>query len=162
MCIRETNGINIRKVAHLTLLKRCWDLAYIMETNGVIKIHKVALIGYTQKELKPRYNKTNEINISKVAREVCWCILALRRCWHLSLADSRGGARDAPPGSKFFHFHALFGKNLKNNSNFGSWRPPPLGKILDPPLPVVLVRNVVALKLYPGGALYELVKPSRY
>ena len=27
-------------------------------------------------------------------------------------------------GSKFFHFHAVFGKNVKNNSNFGSWRPP--------------------------------------
>ena len=43
-----------------------------------------------------------------------------------SLADFRGGARDARPpwGSKFFHFHAVFGKNLKNNSNFGSWRTP--------------------------------------
>ena len=38
-----------------------------------------------------------------------------------------------PLGSKFFHFHAVFGKNVKNNSNFGSWHPP-LGKILDPPL----------------------------
>ena len=45
-----------------------------------------------------------------------------------------GGARDArPPGSKFFHFHAVFGKKLKNNSTFGSWCTP-LGKILDPPL----------------------------
>ena len=54
---------------------------------------------------------------------------------YYSLADPRGGARDARPpwGSKFFHFHAVFGKNVKNNSNFGSWRPP-LGKILDPPL----------------------------
>ena len=46
----------------------------------------------------------------------------------LPLADPRGGARDARPpprGSKFFHFHAVFGKNVKNNSNFGSWRPPP-------------------------------------
>ena len=54
------------------------------------------------------------------------------------LADLRGGARDAPPpppppGSKLFHFHAAFGKNLKNNSNFGSWCIP-LRKILDPPL----------------------------
>ena len=60
----------------------------------------------------------------------------IRYCSHiLSLADPRGGARDARPpwGSKFFHFHAVFGKNVKNNSNFGSWRPP-LGKILDPPL----------------------------
>ena len=37
-----------------------------METNGVTNIHKVALIAYTQKELKPGYNKTNEINTSKV------------------------------------------------------------------------------------------------
>ena len=51
-----------------------------------------------------------------------------------ALADPRGapGTR-APRGSKFFHFHAVFGKNLKNNSNFGSWRTP-LGKIVDPPL----------------------------
>ena len=41
--------------------------------------------------------------------------------------------RPQPPESKFFHFHAVFSKNLKNNSNFGSWRTP-LGKILDPPL----------------------------
>ena len=47
----------------------------------------------------------------------------------------QGGARDARPPweSKFFHFHAVFGKILKNNGNFGSWRTP-LGKILDPPL----------------------------
>ena len=45
----------------------------------------------------------------------------------------QGGAPGTPPrGSKFFHFHAVFGKKLKNNSTFGSWRPP--GKILDPPL----------------------------
>ena len=42
------------------------------------------------------------------------------------IGGSKGGARDAPPrGSKFFHFHAVFGKNVKNNSKFGSWRPPP-------------------------------------
>ena len=47
--------------------------------------------------------------------------------WYSSV-DPRLGVRDAPPpGLKFFHFHAVFGKNLKNNSNFGSWRTP-LGK----------------------------------
>ena len=46
----ETNGKNIRKVAHLTLLKGCGDLVYVMETNGVIKIHKVALIAYVYSE----------------------------------------------------------------------------------------------------------------
>ena len=31
----------------------------------------------------------------------------------------------APPGGpNSFHFHAVFGKNLKNSSNFGSWRTP--------------------------------------
>ena len=51
--------------------------------------------------------------------------------WYMTLADPRGGARDAPPpprGSKFFHFHAVFGKKLKNNSTFWSWRPPPPGE----------------------------------
>ena len=44
----------------------------------------------------------------------------------LPLADPRGapGTRAPPRGSKFFHFHAVFGKKLKNNSTFGSWRPP--------------------------------------
>ena len=53
----------------------------------------------------------------------------------LFIGGSKGGARDARPlwGSKFFHFHAVFSKKMKNNSNFGSWRTP-LGKILDPPL----------------------------
>ena len=52
-----------------------------------------------------------------------------------------GGAPGAPPGSKFFHFHAVFSKNLKNNSNFGSWRTP-LGKILDPPLMSIRMRMI--------------------
>ena len=42
-----------------------------------------------------------------------------------SIGGSKGGRQGrAPPGSKFFHFHAVFGKKLKNNSTFGSWRPP--------------------------------------
>ena len=55
-----------------------------------------------------------------------------------------GGSKGVPGmhaplwGSKFFHFHAVFGKNLKNNSNFGSWHTP-VGKILDPPLQAVLL-----------------------
>ena len=49
--------------------------------------------------------------------------------------------RVSPPVSKFFLFHAVYGKNLKNNSNFGSW-PTPLGKILDPPL---LLRAAITL-----------------
>ena len=41
-------------------------------------------------------------------------------------ADPRGGATGTRPpwGSKSFHFHAVFGNKLKNNSTFGSWRPP--------------------------------------
>ena len=32
------------------------------------------------------------------------------------IGGSKGGTRDAPPsGSKFFHFHAVFGKQLQNN-----------------------------------------------
>ena len=51
---------------------------------------------------------------------------------HWRIQGGRQG-RAPPRGSKFFHFHAVFGKNVKNNSNFGSWRSP-LEKILDPPL----------------------------
>ena len=53
-----------------------------------------------------------------------------------SVADPRG-RQGRPPRSKFFHFHAVFGKKLKNNSTFGSWRTP-FGKILDPPLILTL------------------------
>ena len=53
--------------------------------------------------------------------------LAFCNFWIRLIGGSKGGARDARPpwGSKFFHFHAVFGKNVKNNSNFGSWRPSP-------------------------------------
>ena len=47
-------------------------------------------------------------------------------------------------GSKFFHFHAVFGKKLKNNSTFGSWPPPP-GEILDPPLQWKIVQQIYYL-----------------
>ena len=46
------------------------------------------------------------------------------------MADLRGGARDArPPGPKFLHFHAVFGKNWPNNR----LTPPPFG-LAPPPL----------------------------
>ena len=68
----------------------------------------------------------------------------LEKVVNIVIGGSKGGRQGrAPPpgGSKFFHFHAVFGKNVKNNSNFGSWRPPP-GKILDPPLIVLRTKNV--------------------
>ena len=62
-----------------------------------------------------------------------WAILA-----SLPVADLRGGRRGrAPPrGSKFFQFHAVFGKFWQNRMlapPLGSWRPLH-GEILDPPL----------------------------
>ena len=68
-------------------------------------------------------------------------VMADARYIMMPLADPGGrqGRAPLPPGSKFFHFHAVFGKKLKNNSTFGSWRtPPPPGKSLDPPLDAVL------------------------
>ena len=41
----------------------------------------------------------------------------------------QGGGRDAPSGSKFFHFHAVFCKKMQNNRLAH-----PLRKILDLPL----------------------------
>ena len=68
------------------------------------------------------------------------CCVSLTRVialqWNVSrIGGSKGGARDERPswGSKFFHFHAVFGKIIENNSPFGSWCPL-LGKILDQPL----------------------------
>ena len=40
-----------------------------------------------------------------------------------------------PPGSQFFHFHAVFGKKIVKLSQFRSWRTP-LRKILDPLLAI--------------------------
>ena len=56
----------------------------------------------------------------------------------ISLADLRGGARNAPPPGvpNSFIFMQFSGKKLKNNSTIGSWCTP-LGKILDPPLHLV-------------------------
>ena len=53
----------------------------------------------------------------------------------IALADP-GGTRDARPiwGSKFFHFHAVFGKKKLAH---------PIGKILDPPLNSTAVENLV-------------------
>ena len=43
----------------------------------------------------------------------------------VTLADPRGGARDVhPPGSKFFHFHAVFNKKLKIIGILGVGAPP--------------------------------------
>ena len=44
---------------------------------------------------------------------------------YIPVADLRGGTRDArpPPGPKFLHFHAVFGKNWPNNR----LAPPPFG-----------------------------------
>ena len=50
-----------------------------------------------------------------------------------ALVNPDGGARDAPPRSNFFHFNAVFGKNLANRSNrflpkTQGLAPPPSGK----------------------------------
>ena len=66
---------------------------------------------------------------------------------HWRIQGGRQG-RAPPRGSKFFHFNAVFGKNVKNNSNFGSWRPP-LGKILDPPLLCMLPCHACPLPCTP-------------
>ena len=52
------------------------------------------------------------------------------------MPDLGGGARDAPQVSKFFRFHAVFGKFWQNRmlAPPRSCRPL-LGEILDPPLP---------------------------
>ena len=56
------------------------------------------------------------------------------------------GARDAPPqGSKFFQFHAVFGKfwqNLMFAPTLQLWRPH-LGEFLAPPLQ--LIKNVIEM-----------------
>ena len=51
------------------------------------------------------------------------------------IGGSRGGVRDARPpwASKFFRFHAVFGKIWRVHAPPGGFTPP-LGKILDPPL----------------------------
>ena len=54
---------------------------------------------------------------------------------YIFIGGSRGGVRDARPpwASKFFRFHAVFGKIWRVHAPPGGFTPP-LGKILDPPL----------------------------
>ena len=63
-----------------------------------------------------------------------------------TIGVSEGGARDAPPGSKFFHFHAVFGKQ-NGHTHFGSCPPP--RKIFDPPL--FTSRNYLCTILFFSG-----------
>ena len=51
------------------------------------------------------------------------------------VADPREGAKDTPPRSKFFYFHAVFGNFLQNNRLVHS-----LWKILGPPLTTHVTR----------------------
>ena len=54
---------------------------------------------------------------------------------------SKGGARDAsPPRSKFFQFHAFFGKIWQNRM-----LAPLLGEILDPPLVIAFLSILCAV-----------------
>ena len=83
---------------------------------------------------------------SRIKRKWLRTVLELKIAL-LSIGGSKGGhqGRAPPPwGSKFFHFHAVFGKKLKNNSTFGSWPPP--GKILDPPLLMAINKRSIKWK----------------
>ena len=70
----------------------------------------------------------------------------------LSVADLHSKILDAPPpprGSKFFQFHAVFGKFWRNRMLApppGSWRPL-LGEILDPPL--VIISYTSPIEIFP-------------
>ena len=94
----------------------------------------------------------SEGSADQLVQSLWWLSQLVLCCGNINitpLADLRGGGRQgrAPPppwGSKFFHFHAVFSKYLKNNSTFGSWRTP-LGKILDPPL----IYPTIEQELYP-------------
>ena len=64
--------------------------------------------------------RENERNCSKRGRGSL--DRPMTNTYHWRIQGGAPGTR--PPGTKFFHFHAVFGKNLKNNSNFESWRTP--------------------------------------
>ena len=62
------------------------------------------------------------------------------------IGGSRGGVRDARPpwASKFFRFHAVFGKIWRVHAPPGGFTPP-LGKILDPPLVCYLIESFIKI-----------------
>ena len=69
----------------------------------------------------------------------------------ISGGSKGGGSKDPPPGSKFFQFHAdilgKFGKILCLGP-LGSWRTL-LGEILDPPLPMCnVLQLLIFMKFY--------------
>ena len=82
-----------------------------------------------------RFSNWKYLNVGNAAKQ-------FRHWTHWRIQGGAPGTRAPPWGPKFFHFCAVFGKNVKNNSNFGSWRPP-LGKILDPPLEQVWWRFLI-------------------
>ena len=72
------------------------------------------------------------------------------------MADLRGGARNArPPGSKFLHFHAVFGKNWPNNR----LAPPPLG-LVPPPLGNPGSATEYKSAILTCGVLFGVFKPN--
>ena len=78
------------------------------------------------------------------------------------IGGSRGGVRDACPPwvSKFFRFHAVFGKIWRVHAPPGGFTPP-LGKILDLPLTLnVLKRNLKSTKEVRERAYKSLVRPQ--
>ena len=65
---------------------------------------------------------------------------------NMNSGGSKGGARDAPQGSKFFHLHAVFGKIVCWRP-LDSWRRH-LGEILDPSLMKTKIKNNYNYHIY--------------
>ena len=87
---------------------------------------------------------------------------AVRAAFYTSraVADLRGSTRDAPPppGSKFFQFHAVFGKCWQNRM----LAPPPPGELVPPPWgnPGSATGEVLLLTFLEPHYVGELATPS--
>ena len=119
-----------------------WELAYplrkILDPPLVCVLQEII---FREEPTAPKV--TGQRFVSIIAKGPSLLLLLLLSYKHESLyfilkrgtllvADPRAALGTPSPRSKFFHFHAVFGKCLKNNIPFGSWCS--LWEILHPPL----------------------------
>ena len=102
----------------------CLRTAKCLQT--IIRLHTLFLDALGIKENKVINLEYFVIFLSATLWDIVSSILGLQSDATNFIGGSKGGGAPGThaPGSKFFHFYAVFGKKLKNNSTFGSWRTP--------------------------------------
>ena len=90
------------------------------------------MIGY----MAPIWEEPTAQSSTPCGEQLCLRQLCSQATSTFCSGGSKGGrqGRAPPPRSKFFHFHAVFGRKNKLAHPLWELPPPPKGKPLDPPL----------------------------